>query len=114
MTVGTGWAPAIAGDAGRKAKDGAKPRALRGFAASESSRKLPRQVDTSKIDFEAESGLGRNAKGGTWPRLSWTTDEPNRRPAEGRLKRNRRSGPEGVELRMSYRRKERSAIESGR
>jgi hypothetical protein len=29
--------------------------------------KLPAQ---SKIDFEAASGLGRNARGGTWPRLS--------------------------------------------
>ncbi len=36
MTVDTGWVPAIAGDAGRKAKDGAKLRAMRGFAASES------------------------------------------------------------------------------
>jgi putative ABC transport system substrate-binding protein len=36
MTVDTGWEPAIAGDAGRRAKDGAKPRTLRGFAASES------------------------------------------------------------------------------
>jgi hypothetical protein len=35
------------------------------------TRKLPRQVDTSRVDFGAASGLGRNARGGTWPRLSW-------------------------------------------
>ncbi len=34
-------------------------------------RKLPRQVDTSKVDFTGASGLDRNATGGTWPRLSW-------------------------------------------
>src|SRR5437773_10760858 len=34
-------------------------------------RKLPRQVDTSKIDSEGVSGLGRNVSGGTRPRLSW-------------------------------------------
>jgi integrase len=34
-------------------------------------RKLPRQVDTSKVDFTGASDLGRNATGGTWPRLSW-------------------------------------------
>jgi hypothetical protein len=38
MTVGTGWEPAIAGDAGRQAKDGAEPRVLRGFAVSGSCR----------------------------------------------------------------------------
>jgi hypothetical protein len=38
MTVDTGWESAIAGDAGRKAKDGAEPRTLRGFAVSESLR----------------------------------------------------------------------------
>ena len=36
-----------------------------------SSRKLPRQVETSKVNFAGASGLGRNASGGTWPRLSW-------------------------------------------
>ena len=35
------------------------------------NRKLPRQVDTSKVDFTGASGLDRNATGGTWPRLSW-------------------------------------------
>ena len=33
-------------------------------------RKLPRQVDTSNMDFTGASGLGRNRSGGTWPRLS--------------------------------------------
>ena len=37
----------------------------------EPCRKLPRQIDTSKADFRGASGLGRNATGGTWPRLSW-------------------------------------------
>jgi len=36
----------------------------------QSSRKLPRQVDTSKADFRGASGLGRNVRGGTWPRRS--------------------------------------------
>jgi hypothetical protein len=40
-------------------------------AANRSLRKLPRQVDTSKVDFAGASGLGRNVSGGTWPRLSW-------------------------------------------
>ena len=35
------------------------------------TRKLPRQVDTSKIDSAGVSGLGRNVSGGTRPRLSW-------------------------------------------
>src|SRR5215472_16938361 len=34
-------------------------------------RKLPRQVDTVKVDSTGASGLGRNVRGGTWPRLSW-------------------------------------------
>jgi putative transposase len=34
-------------------------------------RKLPRQVDTSKLDSAGALGLGRNTSGGTWPRLSW-------------------------------------------
>jgi alkanesulfonate monooxygenase SsuD/methylene tetrahydromethanopterin reductase-like flavin-dependent oxidoreductase (luciferase family) len=34
-------------------------------------RKLPRQVDTSKVDSTGASGLGRNVSGGTRPRLSW-------------------------------------------
>jgi hydroxycarboxylate dehydrogenase B len=34
-----------------------------------SLRKLPRQVDTSKVDFTGVSGLGKNVRGGTWPRL---------------------------------------------
>jgi len=34
-------------------------------------RKLPRQVDTAKLDSTGASGLGRNVSGGTWPRLSW-------------------------------------------
>jgi len=33
-------------------------------------RKLPRQVDTAKLDSTGASGLGRNVSG-TWPRLSW-------------------------------------------
>jgi len=33
------------------------------------ARKLPRQVDTSKVDFTGVSGLGKNVRGGTWPRL---------------------------------------------
>src|SRR5215813_9930449 len=32
-------------------------------------RKLPRQVDTGKVDSAGASGLGRNVRGGTWPRL---------------------------------------------
>ena len=35
------------------------------------TRKLPRQVDTAKLDSTGASGLGRNVSGGTWPRLSW-------------------------------------------
>lgn len=34
-------------------------------------RKLPRQVDTPKVDSPAVWGLGRNVRGGTCPRLSW-------------------------------------------
>ena len=34
-------------------------------------RKLPRQVDTTKVDSAGASGLGRNVRGGAWPRLSW-------------------------------------------
>ena len=34
-------------------------------------RKLPRQVDTSKLDSAGAWGLGRNTSGGTWLRLSW-------------------------------------------
>ena len=36
-----------------------------------SMRKLPRQVDTAKLDSTGASDLGRNVSGGTWPRLSW-------------------------------------------
>ena len=36
-----------------------------------STRKLPRQVDTPRVDPKGESGLGRNVSGGTRPRLSW-------------------------------------------
>jgi len=44
MTVGTGWVPAIAGDAGRKAKDGAvsvsraEQAAIRAAAAGSAAR----------------------------------------------------------------------------
>ena len=34
-------------------------------------RKLPRQADSSKGDWAATEGLGRNVSGGTRPRLSW-------------------------------------------
>ncbi len=34
-------------------------------------RKLPRQVDSSKLDSRTWFGLGRNVRGGSWPRLSW-------------------------------------------
>jgi len=33
-------------------------------------RKLPRQVDSSKVDSPVDEGLGRNVRGGTRPRLS--------------------------------------------
>ena len=33
----------------------------------DSFRKLPRQVDTTKVDSAGASGLGRNVRGGTWP-----------------------------------------------
>jgi hypothetical protein len=36
-----------------------------------STRKLPRQVDTAKLDSAGTSGLGRKISGGTRPRLSW-------------------------------------------
>ena len=36
-----------------------------------SVRKLPRQADSSKGDWPAAEGLGRNVSGGTRPRLSW-------------------------------------------
>jgi hypothetical protein len=37
----------------------------------EFKRKLPRQVDTAKLDSAGMSGLGRKISGGTRPRLSW-------------------------------------------
>src|SRR5216683_3751897 len=33
--------------------------------------RFPVRVDTLKIDFAGASGLGRDVRGGTWPRLSW-------------------------------------------
>jgi hypothetical protein len=39
--------------------------------ALKGNRKLPHQVDTFKVDVAGASSLGRNARGGTWPRLSW-------------------------------------------
>lgn len=35
------------------------------------ARKLPRQVDSSKLDSRTWFGLGRNVRGGAEPRLSW-------------------------------------------
>jgi len=34
-------------------------------------RKLPHQVDSSKLCSRGWCDLGRNVRGGTWPRLSW-------------------------------------------
>lgn len=34
-------------------------------------RKLPRQVDRSKLDSRVGFDLGKNVRGGTRPRLSW-------------------------------------------
>ena len=41
------------------------------FSGLRWKRRLPRQVDTAKVDSGMVSGLGRNVSGGTWPRLSW-------------------------------------------
>ena len=38
--------------------------------AGTTHRKLPRQVDSSKVDSPVDEGLGRNVRGGTRPRLS--------------------------------------------
>ena len=42
-----------------------------GEVTVESTRKLPRQADSSKGDWPAAECLGRNVSGGTRPRLSW-------------------------------------------
>jgi len=52
MTVDTGWEPAIAGDVGRKVKDGAKPRALRGFVASKPAASRPVLLPTTREEVE--------------------------------------------------------------